>query len=662
MAARQGRTSDPRTANLPTGEAESWSNARQVSTTGQLSGQPLDQPTELADEATVPADDATETIVATDASPAPDSDAAKTELGLLPTDRQYDRAEQAPRQLSPHDDFDRPAPLDPADHPLPASQLMAQPQSLTQVVSESGDPSDSIDSEMRSNEPRRADRFARDGQAGTLDQLPTDPSTSTADDAPARVAVDRQMPRVTAARGDGAAGGDGSPAGDVVLLWTTPREVSIGQPVHCELLVCNQGCAAVRDVAVRAVLTSHVQLDAARPEPKRENQRQLVWYFEAIEPLTERAIELELTPQSEGEITPEATVTFTRASVARIQVLRAELELAIEGPPQIISGQAANYQFVVSNPGQGRAHNVVLEAELGEHLKCPEGDKLSYSVGTLDAGQSRTVQVPITASGEGTWPLAARATASGKLTAERQLAIEVVRPRLQVAIDGPRLRYVDRQATYTIRIHNPGPAPANNVQVFDVVPPGFRFVEASGGGTFDNSNRQVAWFVGRLEPGTTAEVGVQLIPTETGPKRVAAAVKADSGVAEQAETETRVEGIAAVVLDVVDTDDPIEVGGHTTYEIRVTNRGTLPANQVQVAARLPEQLEVVDASGPTSGKLGGTQIVFEPIRRLNAGQSEVYRLRVLCRQQGQAGLKAYFRSAEQTKPVVEEEVTQIYQD
>jgi uncharacterized repeat protein (TIGR01451 family) len=233
---------------------------------------------------------------------------------------------------------------------------------------------------------------------------------------------------------------------------------------------------------------------------------------------------------------------------------------------------------------------------------------------------------------------------------------------LEVAIEGPRLRYVERQATYTIRVHNPGPAPANNVQVFDAIPASFRFLDASGGGAFDHTNRQVAWFVGRLEPGATAELGVQLIPTEIGDAQLAAEVKADCGVVEKAEAQTRVEGIAAVVIDVADTDDPVEVGGQTAYEIRVTNRGSQPARMVQVAAKLSGSMEAIDASGPTQGTIDGGQVVFEPIATLEPGQSQLYRVVVHCPQAGQMTFRAYFRSAEQPKPVVEEEVTRVYQD
>lgn len=449
--------------------------------------------------------------------------------------------------------------------------------------------------------------------------------------------------------------------GPVTLDWITPSDVSLGQQIQCQLLVRNTSQMPLHNVRVQATLPKGVQLDSCRPKAIRDAAR-LVWDLGEIDGGEQRTIELDLTPMAEGQFNPQATVTFSRVTQASIQVLRPQIELALAGPEQIISGQPMVYEFVVSNPGNGRAHNVILEVTLPEQLKHTDGPQLSYAVGTLGPHESRTVQVPLTGAQAGAWEFTVRAQAAGGASATQKSRIEVVRPRLEVNLEGPGLRYVDRPALYTVRIHNPGPAPANNIQVIDAIPAGFRFVDASAGGTYDSTTRQVSWFVGRLEANASAEVGVQLIPTELGEQRLTAEVRADSGVSEQAEAQTRVEGVEAIVLDVIDTDDPVEINGETVYEIRVTNRGTKAAENVQIAAKAAAETEVIDAAGPTPGKISGGQIVFDPIPSLEPGQCELFQVRVICRHSGEVGFKAYFRTARQTKAVVEEELTRIYQD
>ena len=71
---------------------------------------------------------------------------------------------------------------------------------------------------------------------------------------------------------------------------------------------------------------------------------------------------------------------------------------------------------------------------------------------------------------------------------------------------GPKMRYLDKKAVYTLKVTNPGDAPAANVFLTEVVPPGFKFVHADSGGQHDEATRSVKWFVGELGPGQSKEV------------------------------------------------------------------------------------------------------------------------------------------------------------
>lgn len=447
----------------------------------------------------------------------------------------------------------------------------------------------------------------------------------------------------------------------VRLHWVTPAEVQVDTETEFQLNLENATDGALSQVVVEAQLPAGVRL--VRTEPAANDaEAKLDWSFASLEAHEQRTIHLWVVPTGEGQVEPTATVTFSHATAARLQVIHPQLQLDAQGPATTLAGQPAGVRFVVSNPGSGKARNVVLQVQLDPALKHAAGNQLRYTIGSLASGESREVQVALNPTEAGNFQLQATTTGEPGLTAEARYELEVSKPTLHLAVEGPRLRYVDRQATYLIKVHNPGPSPAENVQVFDDVPSGFRFVDASSGGTFDASARQVAWFVGRIEPNQTTEVNVQLIATEPGEQTIAAAVKADAGVSETAEAVTRVEGVASVVLDVIDADDPIEVAGETTYEIRLTNRGTQPARQVQPAAKLPVELQAVEATGPTTGKIDGQTVVFEPIEALAPGQTEVFRVRVLCKKEGQVTFRAFYRDADHPNAVAEEEVTRVYQD
>ena len=77
-------------------------------------------------------------------------------------------------------------------------------------------------------------------------------------------------------------------------------------------------------------------------------------------------------------------------------------------------------------------------------------------------------------------------------------------PRLDLQMSGPGLRYLGRKAVYSLKVTNPGDAPASNVTIGDLVPEGFKVLAASEGGRHDFTTRTVSWFLGEIGRGTIA--------------------------------------------------------------------------------------------------------------------------------------------------------------
>ncbi|MGD9647305.1 MAG: hypothetical protein AB7U73_16450 [Pirellulales bacterium] len=447
----------------------------------------------------------------------------------------------------------------------------------------------------------------------------------------------------------------------VVLQWVTPDEVSVGQPAPCRLIVHNTAAAAVDSVEVHADLPEHLRIERSSLEAA-DDQGRVVWALGQLAPGQTKAIDLDVTATDEGDFNPVASVTFSRSCATHIQALRPELKLAIEGPAQVLAGQPANYALVVSNVGTGRASAVQVGAHFDGALSSTAGQQKSYSIGSLAAGESRRIVVMAVASDIGTCRVLARTIGQGELHDQAELEVAVVSPRVEVGVAGPRLRFVDHDADYTLRVHNPGRAAASNVQVVVQLPEGMRFAEADGGATCDLQRGQVTWFVGHMEPDQACQFNLRLTAVAVGDQRIGVETSLESGHGQLAEFVTRVEGIADVAIEVVDSQDPVELGGETTYEVRVTNRGSQTAHQVQIAARLSAGCEALDTDGPTAGKIDRAQVVFEPISTLEAGGVETYHVRVGCGQVGQFGFRAFVRCQEQPRPAVQEEPTRVYEE
>jgi uncharacterized repeat protein (TIGR01451 family) len=122
------------------------------------------------------------------------------------------------------------------------------------------------------------------------------------------------------------------------------------------------------------------------------------------------------------------------------------------------------------------------------------------------------------------------------------------------------------------------------------------------------------------------------------------------------------EGIAALLLEVADLQDPIEVGAETTYEIRVVNQGTAPSTAIQIIATVPEGMAARGASGPVPYRVEGNQIFFEPLAKLAAHADCVFRVKVIGQQPGDWHFKVQMSSDQLRGSVYKEESTRVYKE
>jgi uncharacterized repeat protein (TIGR01451 family) len=139
-----------------------------------------------------------------------------------------------------------------------------------------------------------------------------------------------------------------------------------------------------------------------------------------------------------------------------------------------------------------------------------------------------------------------------------------------------------------------------------------------------------------------------------------AVATADPGLQVQAEAAVEILGLPAFRLEVDDVEDPVEVGGRTSYRIVVTNQGSLPGNQVEIAAVLPPQMKLVNATGPSQYRQEGQRLIFAAVDSLPPGQQLNYNVTVEALQVGDVRFRTELRSATLKDPVIEEESTTIW--
>jgi uncharacterized repeat protein (TIGR01451 family) len=453
----------------------------------------------------------------------------------------------------------------------------------------------------------------------------------------------------------------GSQTATVCLETTTPATHNAGKALAYEIIVRNPGTTAVQGVRVQEELAAGVRcLHVEPPADARGNQ--LLWSLGELEAGGERRLQVEVQPPAEGEFQSTATVTFATTAARRTRVTRPQLALEKTGPATAVVGDKVPFTIKVSNTGTGPVAGVVVHDTLPPELQHPAGGEIEADVGTLGPGETKTIRLEPTAIKAGRIVNEAVATSEDGQRATARAEVQLLEAALVLRKTGPREALIGHELDHRLEVVNPGQVPATNVTLTDVLPEGLDFVSASDGGTYDAGKRECSWALGTLEPGQTRGVSIAIRARAPGEWLNQAVARADRGLEAKAGQSVEVGGAPGITLEVVDLDDPVELGSETTYEIRVVNQGGCSCQEVRVTADVPAGLQVLGAEGPTDHRIDGQRVVFEPLPKLAARADAVYRVKVKARQAGEWHFVAYMQTAHMQRPVMREESTMVYND
>jgi uncharacterized repeat protein (TIGR01451 family) len=170
----------------------------------------------------------------------------------------------------------------------------------------------------------------------------------------------------------------------------------------------------------------------------------------------------------------------------------------------------------------------------------------------------------------------------------------------------------------------------------------------------------VQWTIGTLPPGESRTVEVRLRALVPGRLCNQAMVSAERCLSKQAEACTEFTGASALALEVADSQDPVEVGSQTSYDITVRNPGSNPVTRVQITATVPEQMTVVRAAGASDHHKDGQKILYDPLT-LPAGGEARFHIDVKAERPGDVRFKVELSADQLTAgPVQQEESTTIF--
>lgn len=417
---------------------------------------------------------------------------------------------------------------------------------------------------------------------------------------------------------------------EIGITKTAPPTALVGATFQYQIMVKNVSPVEAADVKVTDELPAGIEYVSSSPAATVSGQT-LTWNLGTMPANGQKAMTVQVKASKNGKFTNCAVVTSKGGLTARAcaDTVTTAPDVAIEktGPATALMCDPITYKIKVTNNGDGPATNVRVVDNLPRGLTTQDGrSSVTFEVGTLGPKQSRDFTVAAKASESGEFTNTATATAEGGISVKDSATTKVMKPVLTVTKTGPDRRFIGRPAEFEIVVKNTGDGEARDTVLRDQVPAGATFVSATDGGVL--SGNVVTWQLGTLAPNATKRVSVTLNARTALEVRNTASATAYCADTASGAAAVVYEGIPALLLEVVDNPDPIEVGSNTTYTITVTNQGSKEGRNIKIVTVLPAELEYVRAQGPTSASISGATITFAPLPNLAPGASVTWQVTV----------------------------------
>jgi len=444
-----------------------------------------------------------------------------------------------------------------------------------------------------------------------------------------------------------------------------PQVLNINQVTSLKVVVKNHGQSEAIGVVVRDELPEALTFLSSQPEARKIDAL-LSWTLGTIPAGSERVITLSVKPTKVGSFDHAATVTMLAGGKSRTMVREPKLKVEQSVvAAKVLKGQPVHFKIAVSNPGDGPARNVTVQAKLSPGLRHESAEPndqnlFEQTIEVIGPGERVTLDTLVAETsqrGEQSCLIVAQSpdVVAGSADARSLQAVTIVEPELTVALKGPEKRFTEMLAPYELTLENKGTAAARNVRAHVTLPVSGRLYQLPAGARFDAQTRKLSWTRAQLDPGEKAVLPFSVRMGGVGLYSVAAEARADGVALGKDVFQTDVEGLADVNFNISEKRRVVDVDGETIYTIRIDNAGTKEATQLLVSAVLSENIEPVKTSGPDEKQAqynaAKHEVVFPVVDRLPPGKTIELGIKVKANQPGVASCRVYLVHQEMTEKI-----------
>ena len=390
------------------------------------------------------------------------------------------------------------------------------------------------------------------------------------------------------------------------------------------------------------------------------------WVIGTMAPNESRTISVMGSATGPGVISSCTQASYDRSMCMVTTVVQPGLQLELMAPAEVLVCDDIVVMYRLCNPGTGDATNVKVSAAYPEGLVDADGSKmLNKTFPKLAPGQCEEFSVALTAEKAGNYTHVGMAKADADLSSNARNMNTIVRqPELRIECAKAKDVFVGRQGSNSITVSNVGDYVSANTVLRARMSDNMGFIRASNNGMNDaeKSPDLVTWNLGDLAPGQSVTVNMTLRTLDIGTAEVTARAEGVCAPEVACSTEADIKGIPAVLLEVVDENDPVVVGENEIYTITATNQGSAEDTNIRIVGILTSNTQFVSASGATTGTLQGNRVVFEPLASLDPDDDAVWKIVVKSVSAGNVRFRVTMHTDQLgATPVEETEATNFYE-
>jgi uncharacterized repeat protein (TIGR01451 family) len=230
---------------------------------------------------------------------------------------------------------------------------------------------------------------------------------------------------------------------------------------------------------------------------------------------------------------------------------------------------------------------------------------------------------------------------------------------LALSCEAPTESPSHKSITVCNTLVNQGELSDSMVQLLMSIPAGTSLESVSQTASISDS-QEVSWTFEKLAAGEKQSICATFTPSQLGQPVFNSAVSGKRASSVSSQCETRVFGIPAVLLEVIDVADPILVGKEVVYVIRVLNQGTLPLTNVKVIASMESGQRFLSGSGASEVSQQDELITPAPVPLLNPKETVEWQIVVKAEAGGDVRFNVGLLADQFSRAIMETEATFQY--